>query len=187
VRNQATIVIIPGLRSHVADHWQTLLAERLSATRSVKTVPPLAFDKLNCGARVEAIQRTILPIEEPIIVVAHSAGVVMFLHWLATYRLNVKGALLATPPDFQSPLPDGYPTLETLRSNGWLPIPSDVLPFPSIVAASSNDPLASLGRVQDMARSWGSRIVNLGGVGHLNPASGFGPWLQAEDMIAALE
>ncbi|MFX5801282.1 alpha/beta hydrolase, partial [Acinetobacter baumannii] len=33
---------------------------------------------------------------------------------------------------------------------------------------------------------WGSRLVDLGDVGHLNPAAGFGPWLQAQALIDAL-
>ena len=41
-------------------------------------------------------------------------------------------------------MPDGYPTLEALRAGGWLPVPREPLPFPSIVAASRNDPLGTL-------------------------------------------
>ena len=42
---EATVLIVPGLRDHVADHWQTLLAEGLE---KVVTVPPLTSDKLSC-------------------------------------------------------------------------------------------------------------------------------------------
>ena len=37
-----------------------------------------------------------------------------------------------------------------------------------------------------LARSWGSRLVDLGEVGHLNPASGYGEWPRAEALIAEL-
>ena len=60
-----------------------------------------------------------------------------------------------------------------------MPVPTDPLPFPSIVAASRNDPLAEYDRVTSMARAWGSRLVDLGKVGHLNPASNFGEWPHA--------
>jgi predicted alpha/beta hydrolase family esterase len=108
------------------------------------------------------------------------------VHWAQRHRRALKGALLATPPDFESPLPEGYPTQDALRQNGWMPTPRGRLPFPSIVAASTNDPLGSIERVKDLADAWGSRFVNVGNVGHLNPAAGYGPWPQAEEFIREL-
>ena len=77
--------------------------------------------------------------------------------------------------------------MEALADNGWLPVPRGALPFGSIVAASRNDPLASYPCVAALARAWGSRLVDLGEVGHLNPASGFGDWPQAERFIGDLD
>jgi predicted alpha/beta hydrolase family esterase len=42
-------------------------------------------------------------------------------------------------------------------------------------------------RVSALARAWGSRLVDLGEVGHLNPASGFGDWPQADAFINELD
>lgn len=180
----ATVLIVPGLREHVTEHWQTLLAAKLSKVRSV---PPLESCKLSCAARVDAIQRAVEQIAGPVILVAHSAGVLMVLHWAALHNRPIKGALLAAPPDLDASWPQGYPSPESLRTNGWDPLPKGRLPFPSIVAASSNDHLASLEAVTRMAQDWGSELVNLGEVGHLNPASGYGEWLQAEAFIHALD
>lgn len=37
---EPVVVIVPGLRDHVEEHWQTLLATRLTqAGRTVRTVP----------------------------------------------------------------------------------------------------------------------------------------------------
>jgi hypothetical protein len=83
-------------------------------------------------------------------------------------------------------MPAGYPTIEELDAAGWLPVPRKPLPFASIVAASRNDPLASFDRVAELARQWGSRLVDLGEVGHLNPASGYGEWTRAEEFIREL-
>ena len=94
--------------------------------------------------------------------------------------------MLAAPADFETPLPEGYPTPETLRENGWLPMPRTPLPFPSIVAASTNDPLGRYERVAQLATAWGSRLVDVGAVGHLNPAAGFGEWPRAEEFIREL-
>ncbi|HLB85190.1 MAG TPA: alpha/beta hydrolase, partial [Steroidobacteraceae bacterium] len=94
--------------------------------------------------------------------------------------------LLAAPPDFERTMPPGFPTTYALQAGGWLPVPRDLLPFPSIVAASRNDPLAEYDRVTSLARAWGSRLIDLGNVGHLNPASGFGEWPRALPLIDEL-
>jgi predicted alpha/beta hydrolase family esterase len=182
-RAMPTVLIVPGLRDHVDAHWQTLLAARLPR---VRTVPPMGREDLDRAARVEAIEREATAIDGPVIIVAHSGGVVMVAHWARQTRRGVQGALLATPPDFERPMPAGYPTMDALAAGGWLPVPRDPLPFPSIVAASRNDPLGSIERVAELARAWGSRFVDLGEVGHLNPASGFGEWPQAEAFIREL-
>lgn len=184
LQTAATVLIVPGLRDHVAEHWQTLLQARLS---NVRSVPPLETDKLDCAARVRAIQHELAQIDGPVILVAHSAGVLMVAHWAAKHSAQIKGALLAAPPDLQATWPQGYPTSQTLRANGWDPLPASALPFRSIVAGSSNDHLASLEAVTRMAHDWGSELLNLGEVGHLNPASGFGYWPQAEELILELD
>lgn len=183
----ATILMIPGLRDHVEAHWQTLLARKLSSRRNVVCVPPLVADKLSCAARVSAIQQTLETIEGPVLAVAHSAGVIMLVHWARQHKRELVGALLAAPPDFEHPLPAGYPSLSALQANGWLPVPQQQLPFRSLVAASTNDPLAGLARVTRMARDWGSELLNVGALGHINPASGFGEWPLAEQLIESLE
>lgn len=185
---EATVLIVPGLREHVADHWQTLLAERLD---KVVTVPPLASDKLNCQARVEAIESAIAAIEGPVILVAHSAGVLMVAHWAAQYgavsQHRIKGALLVTPPDLDADWPSHYPSKEAMATGGWHPLPRMTLPFPSLVVLSHNDPLASPAAVRALAGEWGSELVDAGAVGHLNPASGFGPWPEAEALLGRLD
>ncbi|HMO45680.1 MAG TPA: alpha/beta fold hydrolase [Rubrivivax sp.] len=182
-----TVLIVPGLRDAVATHWQTLLEARLrSAGQPVASVPPLGREDLDCARKVAAIERAAQSVGGPIVLVAHSGGCIMVAHWALQTQRAVQGALLATPPDFEAPMPQGYPTLDALRAGGWLPVPRTRLPFPSLVAASRDDPLADFDRVAVLARDWGGRLVDLGFVGHLNPASGYGEWRRAEDFIAEL-
>ncbi len=181
---QATILIVPGLRDQSEEHWQTRLAARLSR---VRTVPPMGRQDLDCGARCAAIETEAQAIKGDIVLVAHSGGAITVAHWAKATRRRVAGALLATPPDFQTPMPAGYPTMGELEYAGWLPVPWDPLPFPSLVAASRNDPLAAYDRVAEMAADWGSTLVDLGAVGHLNPASGFGDWPRACDLIRQVD
>ncbi|WP_231758455.1 RBBP9/YdeN family alpha/beta hydrolase [Microbulbifer elongatus] len=184
METQATVLIVPGLRDHVEEHWQTHLESRL---QRVCSVPPLTENRLDCDARIENIQRQIERISGDIILVAHSAGCLMVAHWAARYTREIKGALLAAPPDMQADWPPQYPTPDTLREQGWEPLPQQPLPFPSILAASTNDYLASFNAAGHMAATWGSKLVNLGDVGHLNPASGYGPWPMADVFIEELD
>ncbi|MFE0460293.1 RBBP9/YdeN family alpha/beta hydrolase [Kitasatospora sp. NPDC058965] len=182
------VVIVPGLRDHVADHWQTILAAELAAAgRDVRTVPPLTGGQLDCAARVAALEEVVAQTPGPPILVAHSAGAVITVHWALRTRRPVHGALLATPPDFDTPLPEGYPSPEVLRQHGWTPVPRQALPFPSIVVMSDDDPLAHSKRVAELAAAWGSSLIGIGPVGHLNPAAGYGPWPRAEELVRELE
>ena len=180
----ATVVLVPGLRGHVEDHWQTRLAGSMPGARMV---PPLGRTDPSLLARVTLLDRVIEEVPGPVVLVAHSAGVLVTAHWAERYNpTRVVGALLATPPVFADELPAEYPSVERLRAHGWLPIPRSPLPFPSIVAASSNDPLGNPVRLRGLAASWGSRVHDLGPVGHLNPASGFGDWPEAVELIDQL-
>jgi uncharacterized protein len=181
---EPTVVLVPGLRGHVEEHWQTRLAATLS---TAQVVPPLGRTEASLRARVTLLDRIVEDAEGPVVLVAHSAGVLVAVHWAAQHRgSKVVGALLATPPALATELPPGYPSIRRMRDHGWLPIPRRPLPFPSILAASSDDPMGNPARVAALARAWGSRWHALGPVGHLNPASGFGDWPEAVALIGEL-
>jgi predicted alpha/beta hydrolase family esterase len=180
----AAVVLVPGLRGHVEDHWQTRLA---AAMPEARMVTPLGRTDAGLRARVTLLDQVVEQVAGPVILVAHSAGVLVTVHWAAQYSpTRVVGALLATPPVLAAELPPEYPSIDELRAHGWLPIPRAPLPFPSIVAASSDDPLGNPVRLRSLAASWGSRVHDLGAVGHLNPASGFGDWPEATSLLAEL-
>ncbi len=178
-----TVLLVPGLRDHVPEHWQTLLEAQLPNARSVA---PLEHDKLSRDARVAALDAAVAAIDGPVVLVAHSAGVMITVHWAAQHHRKIRGALLCTPADLEAPMPPGYPDIDTLARHGWLPVPRASLPFPSLLAASRNDPLARYERAVQMARDWGSRLVDLGEVGHLNPTAGYGPWPRATKLLETL-
>ena len=178
-----TYLFVPGLRDHVEEHWQTLLAKKLPGSH---TVPPLEHDKLSRDARVAALDKALAAIDGPVVLVAHSAGCMIVVQWAQQHNRPIQAALLAAPADVESPMPAGYPTVDALRENGWLPVPEAPLPFPSILAASTNDPLCRPEQAARFAHAWGSRLVDVGAVGHINPAAGFGEWAQAETLLREL-
>jgi uncharacterized protein len=55
-------------------------------------------------------------------------------------------------------------------------LPRDPLPFPSLLVASSDDPYCTMEEAVDLASAWGSQLVEAGAAGHINAASGHGPW-----------
>lgn len=178
------LVLVPGLRGPVEDHWQTRLAATTPGTRMVR---PLGRSEPSLRARVLLLDRAVEDVDGPAVLVAHSAGALVAVHWAASYRgSKVVGALLATPPALAAELPSEYPSIRALRDHGWLPIPRRPLPFPSILAASTDDPLGNPVRLRALARAWGSRWHSLGAVGHLNPASGHGHWPAARELVREL-
>ncbi|QSE93734.1 alpha/beta hydrolase [Rhodococcus pseudokoreensis] len=180
-----TIVIVPGLRGHVEEHWQTILATTIAGTL---TVPVSSDSNASLDDRMAALDETLAAVPGRALLVAHSAGVVITAHWAQRHpgTDRIAGALLAAPPDLEAPLPAGNLSPQALTELGWTPVPRGPLPFPSIVAAGTNDPLASYAAVARLADAWGSRLVNLGEVGHLNPASGYGEWPAAVELIEEL-
>jgi predicted alpha/beta hydrolase family esterase len=185
--NLPTVVIVPGLRDHMPEHWQTLLAEQLQAQgRAVQIVPQIDHDKALCSARVANLERVVSSIEGPIVLVAHSMGCCITVHWARQTTREVQGALLAAPADLDTPLPAGYSDPQTLAASGWTPLPRARLPFPSIVVGSRNDPIGGFEQVQALAQAWGSRFVDGGDIGHLSPSDGYGNWPKAAELLREL-
>lgn len=183
VMDGVTILFVPGLRDHVAEHWQTLLAAEIPGS---VTVEPLTEDRLSRNARVKALDEALSKIEGEVVIAAHSAGALMVANWALAPTRRIRGALLATPADVENPLPPGYPAFDDLKANGWIPIPREPLPFPAIVAASQNDPLAQFEKVAGLAYAWGAELHDAGEVGHLNPAAGYGRWDGALRLLERL-
>jgi predicted alpha/beta hydrolase family esterase len=83
------------------------------------------------------------------------------------------------PPDVDRD--DAIPTLKR-----FAPTPQTILPFPTIVVASTDDPYAEPDRIEEMAACWGAEFVLLEGEGHINAASGLGDWRDGQDLLEGL-
>lgn len=178
-----TLLLVPGLRDEAPGHWQTILAGQWPGAVSL---PALGRSNIDLAARLVQIEDAVQAIQGPVVMVAHSGGVIATAHWAQRTRAVIRGALLATPPLFAGPLGPEFPDLAEFQRHGWAPIPRAPLSFRCIVAASRNDPLGSYEGVSKLAHDWGARLFDLGESGHLNPASGFGPWHAALDLVREL-
>jgi uncharacterized protein len=162
------ILIVPGWTNSGPDHWQTRWESRLKTARRVEQAN---WEQPNKKAWTDAVLKSVAASTKPVVLVAHSCGVPTVVH--AAQRLHddrVVGAFLVAPPS-EAALAE-FPGMDPT----FAPYPRDPLPFPSLVVASRNDIFCPYDEAGEMALDWGSTLVDAGDVGHLNSASGHGPW-----------
>ncbi|MEK4032923.1 alpha/beta fold hydrolase [Methylocystis sp. IM3] len=164
---EANILIIPGYLDSGPDHWQSRWEKKLSTARRVVQRD---FAHPDRAEWVEAIRRDILASEQPAVLVAHSLGVVAALHAAQQLRSKIAGAFLVAPPSEE--VIREMPAVDA----GFLPLPRARLPFPSVMVGSSNDPYAEASFARKLAADVGARFIDAGPAGHINEASGHGPW-----------
>ncbi len=173
----AEILILPGLGNSGPGHWQRRWAERFSTGRIVEQDDWHDPDLRDWTATlIEAVELA----GRPVVLVAHSLAVSAVVH--AAPRLppgKVHGAFLVSPPDHEgADIP--------LEAASFCNVPLAPLPFPSLLVVSTNDRLVSPGRAADMAAGWGSELHFAGEAGHINLASGHGPWPEGLLMFTRL-
>src|SRR5437879_5512290 len=61
---------------------------------------------------------------------------------------------------------------------GFAPIIMKRLPFPSVVLASRNDERVAFERAEAFASAWGSRLIDVGALGHIGSSAKLGLWPQ---------
>lgn len=170
------IILIPGFTGSGPDHWQTHWENAYPSTRRVQQKD---WDDPDLEGWIEALEESIASVGETPVLAAHSLGCYLVAHWAATHHRPITGALLVAPPDLErTDLP-----LPLLR---FAPSPRDPLPFPSILAASTDDPYASIQTSRSLAAAWGSTFDSLGPAGRVNTASGFGSWPEGERYLRRL-
>lgn len=171
-------LIVPGWRGSGNDHWQTHWQSRLPRTSRIHVA---SWDEPELDDWVDALDRAVSGIDIPILLVAHSLGCITVAHWAALTGCSqrISGALLVAPADVER----GSVRRELA---GFAPIPSNRLPFPSLVVGSTNDPAASAQRAADFATAWGSQLVVLDDAGHINPASGYHRWESGLSLLERL-
>jgi uncharacterized protein len=162
------ILIIPGWTDSGPDHWQTRWQSRLKSSRRVEQAD---WERPNRKLWTAAVLKAVAEATKPVVLVAHSCGVPTVVH--AARQLHddrVVGAFLVAPVAEAAMV--AIPGMD----GAFVPFPRDPLPFPSLLIASRNDEFCPYAAAGDMALDWGSTLVDAGDVGHLNTASGHGPW-----------
>jgi predicted alpha/beta hydrolase family esterase len=165
--SDADILIVPGLSGSGPDHWQTRWESKLTTARRVEQVD---WDRPQRDAWVDRIVEMAQAATRPVVLVAHSLGVLAVVHAAPRLPAAVAGAFLVAPPDEASlaTLPEVDPA--------FVPIPQAPLPFPATLIASADDPYCSLAAAEDLSFAWGAAFADAGLAGHINTESGHGPW-----------
>ena len=171
---KARVLIVPGLNGSGPGHWQTLWEEKYNFER----VEQRDWTKPDLVEWVKVLNSVITSGSERAVLVAHSLGCFLVGHWAHAYPEytgRVRSALLVAPPDVER-----SPHIPESLNRFAVHAP---LPFPSILVGSENDHYVTLESARRLAADWGSRFVNAGDAGHINPDSGHGPWPAGEPLL----
>lgn len=174
--------MLPGYGGSGPGHWQTLW----EADPDFLRVEQRDWGRPDRAEWIRNLEAAVARPGPDRILVAHSLACLLVAHWAGWARdaapaslSRVKGALLVAPPD---PAGAEFPA----SAAGFAPVPAERLPFPSVLVSSSADPYAQPAFSARCAAAWGSRLVEVGPRGHLNPASGHGAWEEGRRLLATL-
>ncbi|MBP2291706.1 RBBP9/YdeN family alpha/beta hydrolase [Azospirillum rugosum] len=178
----ATVLILPGLGNSGPEHWQSWLQGRHPSFRRVEQAD---WDAPVLADWVETLERAVAASSAPVVLIAHSLSCILVAHWAARGAETgsadkIAAALLVAPPDVESP------ALTPPEVHGFGPVPTDPLPFRTVVLASRTDPYCSVGRACGFAVGWGADFIEAGDLGHINTESGHGPWPDGERLVLDL-
>jgi predicted alpha/beta hydrolase family esterase len=166
------VITVPGLHGSEGAHWQSWLERQYANS---KRVVQDDWGAPHLDTWADALGALLARETAPVVLAAHSFGCLAAAHALSrgTASANVAGVLFVAPA---SP--------EKFRFAGSFA--ARRLNVPSIVVGSESDPWMPLGHARELAWQLGSAFLNLGDAGHINTASGYGPWPRAKYLVDTL-
>ena len=174
---EVPVLIVPGLFNSAPGHWQSHWEQALP---QAERVDQENWEQPTLGewtaTLAEAVRR-----RPGAVLVAHSLGCALVAHLsrISDGR-GIGGAFLVAPAEVNREGPVGR------LLHGFSPMPRQRLPFPSTVVASRTDPHVNVDQARAFAQGWGSTFVDVGEAGHLNVASGHGPWPEGRALLEEL-
>lgn len=174
------VLIVPGLNNSGPGHWQSLWERELPHAARVDLG---MWDDPHRNTWVNQLNLAIHKAGRPVILVAHSLACHVVAWWNEYERPGadspVLGALLVAPPEVEDDQTDR-------RIARFAPVMRTAFPFPTILAASRDDPYISFDRARRLARIWKSRFVDAGWLGHINADSGVRDWPFGQFLLRQL-
>ncbi|KFL30510.1 hypothetical protein JP75_15140 [Devosia riboflavina] len=167
------VLVVPGLNGSGEGHWQRFWLEDFDEAQLVEQADWSNPDATRWQQGLEQAVRA----NPGAIIVAHSLGTILVARLARSSVASlVGGALLVAPADIERT------SALHARSYEFGRIPTERLPFPATVVASRDDVYMSLDKAILLAKSWQAPLVDIGYVGHVNVASGFGRWVEGYEL-----
>ena len=174
-------IIVPGVGGSEYDHWQSKLQRELvSCSRVQQQDWNLPILKDWVAQFIETLNKA----QDPVQIVAHSFGCLTTVAALAQHpevTAKVRKVILVAPAN---------PSRFGEAGFAWNSLGNYEAYFHGLkinVAAemiiSENDPWLDFENAQKLAKAWKIRPRNLGQVGHINVASGFGHFPEIYDHL----
>ncbi len=177
-------VIVPGVGGSDAQHWQTWLEVQLPNSSRVEQqnwhLPILSTWVANLVTHIKSIP-------QPIQIIAHSFGCLTTIAALNQYpelKKQIHSVLLVAPANPARFSQHGFALEHENLSSLFRHYQIDM---PALMVVSENDPWLGYDHATDYAAHWNIPYISQGMAGHINVASGFGPWPQVLDYIQQLQ
>lgn len=171
------VLIVPGLHGSGEGHWQRHWLEDFPQATLVEQQD---WSNPSAVRWLQVLEKAVRA-NPGALFIAHSLGTILTARLATSSVASLVGAaLLVAPADIER--------TEALhaRSYEFGTLPRQLLPFPSLVVASRDDIYMSLVKAKELAKSWGSPVLDLGYAGHINVASGFGRWMRGYTLAQQL-
>ena len=167
-------VIVPGVGGSEAQHWQSWLQQQLVSSSHVQQKH---WDRPVLSEWVAQFVKTVAAVKAPIQIVAHSFGCLTSVAALAEHpelSAKVKNLVLVAPANPARFGEAGFARHSLTDYKQYFhQLNIDV---PTTLLISENDPWLGYFDALQLAQAWKLTPINLGQVGHINVASGFGPF-----------
>lgn len=176
-------VIVPGVGGSEYQHWQSWLQRQLMSCSRVQQADwnvPILQDW------VQQFVNTVSALEQEMQIVAHSFGCLTTVAALAQHpelTKKIKRVILVAPAN---PARFGDQGFARHSQNNYQEYFHQLkLTVPTQLLISENDPWLAFKDAQALAAAWKLQPINLGHVGHINVASGFGAFPEIYDYLIA--
>lgn len=158
-----------------ADHWQHWLADELESLGHTVDYPQLSEpDDPDLATWKSEIRAHYAALEGPVTVICHSLACLAWLSLLQDPDPIAPARLALVAP----PAASKVRAEREIAAFAWKPKATMLNAGSSVLIASDNDSWLPKGAGTEFAEHLDAEFVVMAGAGHINPASGFGPWPQ---------